>query len=1195
MGRRKHGLATALGLHRGRQPAARGIVASPRLSISGLLPTFTPPHADMSRRRSGRASATPAAAAATAAAPPAPPVAPGSDPLAAALAVAPSVHPHVARLRRDWRFAAVCQFVWSFGDALGVSQTSTAILEHDLSEGGGVKSADVVRKLLRSLTLRPILEASWVSALRAEYARRAPERQAWLGSDAHPREWSALPLTLKVGVLHDLTEWFMREPERFRKLLASDEDLVQWGRIEPVGWDRHMNTYWLFDDNRLWVQYPPPPPTKVPNPPGEPITEPDEPPSRQGEGKAKATGVQRKGRAQGRRSTRNSARGLAPEKPQESEQKSGQEQEEPQLSARELRAQARQQTRASPCDRRSRRVSKQVEEEWEDPPTEWLYDTSVAQGACEKKEDQDGRQPEADPANPAEIEAPGETDVDMFEGQQHRSAPDVTQREAAQELTEPHSKEVAAALESTGEPDEKHNHDAPNASEVQKKDEDRNGIKDEELDRTKGEGKTAEQVAAEEAESKWQEEEAVHVAQQKAWAEWDEQFEHDALALEVPLPGEVGDEGKFRSVEMEVVCVTRAQWEAFAAALRPAEKSKSHRKGANKDIRQDPDEAALHAHLATDVLDRIRADLEAQAKAEAMELALASRKRSSRLVAREEEQQRVEEEAQAQAEAEARIYAARQAEQEAERTEREKVDKSRAREERLRARLEEQQTRREREAEERAERERTREERKRKRDERLSSGAPSTPRQGTSLPDATSPLTPMPAHSSTDEVPASKKAKLDDVQDWEFACEVCGIQGHNLMAKGRTVACESCGVWQHTQCWSKFLNRHGAMPPKWDDAQMVFYCTEHRPTPLTGVNGQCIERPADERQRKHDEKRARERERRLARKSLNSEGNPCSPPANGPALLPPASPSVAPLAPTQAALAHTARPTHGPALSPTAPPSVAAPPPPSHVASTQAIRHPSSSGTFTGLHQPNSGEQQFAPHGYPAQSFLGGQSPAGMPPGDVRSGGMPMGFGPGYHSPVANGRVPVLGRTAGTHPPASLSPGGRQGAIQPEPRVMPPPQGMPNREGASASPLDALAVAAAQGPRLGAPFTNMPPHDARLPAVGNGSHYINGSMNGKAHVIPQGDDPTQPASINDPTPAKTSSARAPSASPTALPAHPTSPTMLSLRRAPSTPGSFPLRYQAKASPLAQPAVGSRADSEPRPVSHGRAPSPSPRD
>lgn len=63
-----------------------------------------------------------------------------------------------------------------------------------------------------------------------------------------------------------MCEWQLVDAERFRKLLRSDEDTESW-RVYPIGFDSQDNTYWLFDDNRLWIQYPPPPAPSKPKRP----------------------------------------------------------------------------------------------------------------------------------------------------------------------------------------------------------------------------------------------------------------------------------------------------------------------------------------------------------------------------------------------------------------------------------------------------------------------------------------------------------------------------------------------------------------------------------------------------------------------------------------------------------------------------------------------------------------------------------------------------------------------------------------------------------------------------------------------------------------------------------------------------------------------------------------------------------------
>lgn len=68
-------------------------------------------------------------------------------------------------------------------------------------------------------------------------------------------------------MLYELCEIQMEDAARFRGLLKSEEDAVSWvrfflkcsvaaltrQRIDPVGWDKDGNTYYLFDGMRLLV------------------------------------------------------------------------------------------------------------------------------------------------------------------------------------------------------------------------------------------------------------------------------------------------------------------------------------------------------------------------------------------------------------------------------------------------------------------------------------------------------------------------------------------------------------------------------------------------------------------------------------------------------------------------------------------------------------------------------------------------------------------------------------------------------------------------------------------------------------------------------------------------------------------------------------------------------------------------------
>lgn len=169
---------------------------------------------------------------------------------------------NLTKLRRTWKFAAVCQFLFTFEEAFGMSGFKSATLEHDLAASTYEVIPDLMRRLLYTLTLDgKVTNENWQDYLRDQYIYRLAEEDLPnpLGSVEEPKQWEDFSLISKVRSLYDMCEWQMADPERFRKLVRNEEDAENW-RIYPIGWDAKENTYWLFDDNRLWVQHPPPPP-----------------------------------------------------------------------------------------------------------------------------------------------------------------------------------------------------------------------------------------------------------------------------------------------------------------------------------------------------------------------------------------------------------------------------------------------------------------------------------------------------------------------------------------------------------------------------------------------------------------------------------------------------------------------------------------------------------------------------------------------------------------------------------------------------------------------------------------------------------------------------------------------------------------------------------------------------------------------
>ncbi|WFD34072.1 DNA-directed RNA polymerase [Malassezia cuniculi] len=163
----------------------------------------------------------------------------------------------VRALRRSWKFAATCQFLLLFDEQLGVAPFQTPRLESALDTRDSY--VDTLAETLVKLLPRPrgTPAGDLDSMLQLHYELRALSVE----------KWASLTALERVDVLHTLCEWQLDLPERLRRGM-SDDDTVSW-RVNPAGWDRTGNTYWLFDDNRLWIQRPPPIPVKRPKKPAK--------------------------------------------------------------------------------------------------------------------------------------------------------------------------------------------------------------------------------------------------------------------------------------------------------------------------------------------------------------------------------------------------------------------------------------------------------------------------------------------------------------------------------------------------------------------------------------------------------------------------------------------------------------------------------------------------------------------------------------------------------------------------------------------------------------------------------------------------------------------------------------------------------------------------------------------------------------
>ncbi|CAE7146232.1 unnamed protein product [Rhizoctonia solani] len=258
-------------------------------------------------------------------------------------------------------------------------------------------------------------------------------------------------------------------------------------------------------------------------------------------------------------------------------------------------------------------------------------------------------------------------------------------------------------------------------------------------------------------------------------------------------------------IEWETVCASLHDWEAFPARFEKA----TH-----------PNEKSFRSYLNKVLVPAVTTSLKAQLKVKKLETAVQNRKRSSRLAIKESivEAQRQEEERRA-AELELHARARRQEERER-RQQEEMLKRERERETKLRSR----------------------EVRAGKRNgwdgsESGSASPAPTPEVTATPPDppvkirlrtgmipsTTSASSPVetPVSSTPPSAPGSGTiSRADD--SWELLCEGCGKQGWNIDDGSQLVKCESCGRWSHTYCHDRADELAGN--PKRDWSSTDFTC-----------------------------------------------------------------------------------------------------------------------------------------------------------------------------------------------------------------------------------------------------------------------------------------------------------------------------------------------------------------------------------
>ncbi|ORX35450.1 hypothetical protein BD324DRAFT_652578 [Kockovaella imperatae] len=759
----------------------------------------------------------------------------------------PPPSPIVQKLRTDWRWAAISQFLWTFSDAFGLVDWDIENLERDFDGDETALIPDLLAKLLYALTYnRQINSSNAFEHLHKQYLKRFPENSPF-GSLEEPVEWATLGLGRKVQTIWELCEWQLHDAAKFRALLPNEDEATSW-RIDPLGWDKAGNTYWLFDDNRLWIQRLPPPPPRPPkksslkakralkrsrpsdkskqsrkkrvesDPPTPPPAKIEEPVS----GPRKRTQVQFFGNVTptvqalkrgGVKETPPSTRGTRSSHILNGEPEAG-------PSTAPISTPSKTRGKSTPVKvekvetplPRGTRVSRRlrnVDDEWQQVPDEWLQEgAESSQASIKVNRNNKGK---------GKGTGKGKTKADDEESELSELT-DEDEHQARLEASQGHrSSPVEQGLKANGEESEQLT-PLPMSDEPEQHQPDGDGTKiehdsAEEQDVTMGGDETKTETGGDgDIEMRPKSEEQAE----------NEDAEDDDETDEVKLVAKEADNLPDGFVEWETVCVTLYDWKTYPEQFKES---------------KDPDEKALYVMLADHVGPTVIEALVAKEQERLKQEAINNRKRSSRILARDLEKEEIAKREKAQREMEERMEKQRKEEDRIAKEEADLLARERAREERLREREERAAAREgaamarvvaDQEAKEQAIQER--ENRKRRRELGLDEVEGSS-REGSRA------LTPSRNKIASNGDAGQKKA--DD--SWELNCEVCRKQGWNIDEDEDIVCCDDCGRWQHVECHNRLDIAEGRPIRNWDSVD--FKCKD------------CRRRAARKRQRMEEEAR----------------------------------------------------------------------------------------------------------------------------------------------------------------------------------------------------------------------------------------------------------------------------------------------------------------------------------------------------
>ncbi|KKA30521.1 hypothetical protein TD95_003375 [Thielaviopsis punctulata] len=170
----------------------------------------------------------------------------------------------VKKLRNNWRFANLCQWIYLFGRAVKIpDEIDVDVLEMECLKHRSTVLLDIGLCLLKYLSShRGLNYETFDEYTRRQYLSKAPEKNPF-GNNPVPLSFQDFDIETRLKVLQEMAQWTMINVDKFRDRMVelNENDHTSW-RIEPYGWDSDDRTYFVLDDNRLYrlTDAPPPPP-----------------------------------------------------------------------------------------------------------------------------------------------------------------------------------------------------------------------------------------------------------------------------------------------------------------------------------------------------------------------------------------------------------------------------------------------------------------------------------------------------------------------------------------------------------------------------------------------------------------------------------------------------------------------------------------------------------------------------------------------------------------------------------------------------------------------------------------------------------------------------------------------------------------------------------------------------------------------